>query len=221
MEPLELDVFFDYHCPYSERAIRWLELLGPERIRPRYLFFPLEQVNRDAAASEWRLWEQPLDYGHYRGRQDRRALPSFLVTALLEADEMPEVVSRFRLAVLDARFREAADLSDLALLRRVAADAGADAARLEAALADPVRVATARKRIADDWREARSEYLIFGVPTLRPHEGAPFYLRLERGPGPEEAVGLFDRLIELRRAAPFLVELKVPERTIIPQAVTA
>jgi hypothetical protein len=221
VEPVGLEVFFDYHCPYSERAIRWLELLGPQHIRPRYRFFPLEQVNRDAVASEWRLWEQPLDYEHYRGRQDRRALQSFLVTALLEADEVREVVSRFRLAVLDARFREEADLSDLALLRRVAADAGADAARLEAALADPVRVAAARERIADDWHRARGEYLIFGVPTLRLAEGAPFYLRLEREPGREEAVGLFDRLIELRRAAPFVLELKVPERTVVPHAVTA
>lgn len=214
MEPIDLEIFFDYHCQYSARAIRWLELVGPERVRPRYRFFALEQNQRDVSAEEWRLWEQPLDYEHDRERQDRRALLAFLVTALLETWESPEVLGRFRLAMLDARFAEKLDISDPALLHRLAADAGADVARLDAALADPDQVATARARIADDWREAHSEYEIFGVPTLRLAEGAPFYIRLERELTADEAIGLFDRLVDLRWAAPFLLELKVPERAV-------
>lgn len=211
--PLELTVWYDYHCPYSDRAVAWLLGLGPQRVALRFRPFPLEQVNRDPTATEWRLWEQRLDYVHDRERQHRRPLHAFLATAVLEAVETPPVVERFRLAVYRARFDDRADITDLALLARLADGAGADGARLRAAFASEPALAPARATLAEAWRDARSEYAIFGVPTLQPDDEPPFYLRLERDVGPgAEASDLFDRLIGLRREAPFVLELKVPDR---------
>lgn len=214
MAALELTVYIDYHCPYSARVVRWLAGLGPERVRPRYRFFSLEQVNRDPAAGSWRIWEQPLDYEHHRGRRDRRSLAAFLVTDLLERRESPAVVERFRHALLDARFHDGADLSDLALLAALAAGAGADATALGRALGDEAALAVARRRIADDWEAARERFETFGVPTLDLGDDPPVYLRLERDPTPAEGLALLDGLLGLRRAAPFLLELKVPERRV-------
>jgi predicted DsbA family dithiol-disulfide isomerase len=210
--PLDLTVWYDYHCPYSHRALEWLIGLGPERVRPRFRPFPLEQVNRDATASEWRLWEQPLDYVHYREREDRRPLHAFLATAVLEASEPSEVVDRFRLAVYRARFDDAADISDVDLLVRLALGVGADGRRLAAAMSDETALTPARAGLAVAWSDARSTWEIFGVPTLEPSGARPFYLRLERlvEPG-QEASELFDRVIGMRRDAPLVLELKLPD----------
>ncbi len=208
---MDVAVFYDYHCPYCRRALAWLDGLDDGQVRPRYRLFALEQVNRDPSAESWRLWEQPLDYAHYRGRQDRRPLAAFLVTALVEADEPPPVVRAFREAVYAARFDEGRDISDLALLVDLSTLAGADRERLSRSIDDPARDAVARDRIRDDWLAARSEYAIFGVPTLWLPGRAPIYLRLARPPGPAEGERLWERLIELTDAHPNLLELKVPD----------
>jgi hypothetical protein len=210
--PLDITVWYDYHCPFSHRAVEWLIGLAPERVRPRFRPFALEQVNRDPTAIDWRLWEQPLDYVHYRERQDRRPLHAFLATALLEAFEEPAVVDRFRLAVYRARFDDKADISDVDLLGRLAGDAGADAGRLAAAMADEAALTPGRAGLATAWADARSTWEIFGVPTLQPDGEPPFYLRLERlvEPG-REATELLERVIGFRRDASFILELKLPE----------
>ena len=210
--PLDLTVWYDYHCPYSFRATEWLLGLGPDRVRPRFRSFALEQVNRDATATAWRLWEQPLDYVHYRERQDRRPLHAFLATAVLEEVEAQAVVDRYRLAVYRARFDDQADISSVDLLVRLAAAAGADDRRLARAMDDEAALTAARAGLAQAWDDARSEYAIFGVPTLQPAGERPFYLRLDRPVDPAGATDLLDRVIGLRRDAPLVIELKLPER---------
>ena len=210
--PVELTVWYDYHCPYSFRATAWLIGLGPGRVRPRFRPFPLEQVNRDATAEAWRLWEQPLDYVHFRERPDRRPLAAFLATSVLEGAEAPEVVERFRLAVYRARFDDKADISDVALLVRLAAAAGADGQHLASAMADEAALAAPRAGLARAWSEARSTYAIFGVPTIEPAGEPPFYLRLERPVEPGlEAQDLLERVLGLRREASIVLELKLSE----------
>jgi hypothetical protein len=168
----------DYHCPYSHRAVAWLDDLGPGVVDVRYRFFALEQANHDPEAALWRLWEQPLDYPQYRGRQDRRALGPFLATAILEADETPDVVRRFRRAVYDARFVARADISDPDVLATAADLAGAAPDAIRRGFADPALVAAARRHIATDWAAARAPWQVFGVPTLVVDDAPPVYLRL-------------------------------------------
>lgn len=206
-------VFIDYQCPYSHRVVEWLETLGPGRIAPTYRMFGLEQVNRDAAATDWRLWDQPLDYEHHRGRPDRRSLPAFLATALVEAAYPPGPARSFRLAVYRARFEDGADISDRAVLRAAAERAGTEPDRADPWAASPDRLVEARSRLAADWAEARRDYAVFGVPTLWFGRERPWYLRLERTPRDAEGVELLDRLVALRTTAPYLLELKVPEPT--------
>jgi hypothetical protein len=215
---LAITVWYDYHCPYSRRAVAWLDGLGTDRVQPTYRAFPLEQVNRDPTSTAWRIWEQPLDYEHYRGRPQRRALAAFLATEVLAAAETPDVMRRFREAVYAARFDRLVDISEPATLARAAAQAGAGSAGangdlLRAALADETTLVRARRKLAEDWAAAREPWAIFGVPTLQLPGDAPVYVRLEREPEPgPEAIDLLRRLVELRAAAPFLIEVKRPER---------
>ena len=215
---LAITVWYDYHCPYSRRAVAWLDGLGTDRVVPTYRAFPLEQVNHDPAATTWRIWEQPLDYEHYRGRPERRGLAAFLATEVLAAAATPASMCRFREAVYAARFDRKADISDPAVLARAAAQAGVGSAGahgelLQAALGDETTLVRARKKLAGDWAAARHEWEIFGVPTLELPGVPPLYLRLEQAPeaGPE-AVDLLARLTDLEAAVPYLLELKRPER---------
>lgn len=203
----------DYHCPYSWRVVRWLDDLGPEQVAVRHRLFALEQVNRDATAGTWRLWEQPLDYIHYRERQDRRPLAAFLATAIIEVAEPLDVVRRFRRGVYAARIDERADISDIGVLEAAAAAAGAGPNRVRDGLADPGTVAAARARIAGDWAAARADFAIFGVPTLRIGPARPFYLRLARQVEPAAGGDLLRALVAFRAAAPDVLELKLPEPT--------
>lgn len=211
--PVELDVFYDFHCPYCYRAIEWLDRLTPELVAPRHRLFALEQVNRDPEADDWRLWEQPLDYRHYRERQDRRPLAPFLAIAQVEAVEPAEVVRRFRLAVFAARFDEQEDITDVGRLAKALEASGGDAGRLRDRFEDAAADVAARVRISTDWTAARTEFSIFGVPTLR-LEGVrrPFYLRLEQRLTEGDGREFWARFRDLVEESPFLLEIKAAER---------
>ena len=206
-----IELFMDFHCPYSYRATAWLDGLDPDRVVVRHRLFGLEQINRDASASDWRLWEQPLDYLHYRERQDRRPLAAFLAMAIFEATETAEVAGRFRLGVYAARFEQAADISDLEVLEAISVAVGMARGELRGRLDDPSLDRAARGRIADDWAAGRAEFAVFGVPTLRIAGGVPFYLRLAGPVAADAGAGFLDALLAFRDAAPDVVELKQPE----------
>jgi predicted DsbA family dithiol-disulfide isomerase len=212
-EAVELDVFYDFHCPYCYRAVEWLDRLTPEVVAPRYRLFALEQVNRDPEADAWRLWEQPLDYRHYRERQDRRPLAPFLAMANVEAVEPPEIIRRFRLGVFAARFDDEEDVTDVGRLARVLDGAGGDGDRLRDRIDDAAADVAARVRIATDWATARGEFAIFGVPTLR-LEGArrPFYLRLEQRLTESDGRAFWARFRDLVEESPYLLEVKAADR---------
>jgi hypothetical protein len=214
---LDMTLWYDYQCTYSNRAIRWLDGLGPGVARMTYRAFGLEQVERDASATTWRLWDQPLDYEHHEGRPRKRSLAAFLATAVVAATGGPAIVARFRRTMLDARWTDKRDLSDPAVLVELAEVSGADAPMVAGALAGTgtdgaARQAAARERIAADWAAARTDHAIFGVPTIRWGDIAPVYLRLAHLPDPDEARPLFDALVDLRERFPLVLELKQPDR---------
>lgn len=218
VDPLALTIFYDVHCPYSDRVLTWLADLGPARVAPTYRTFPLEQVNRDRTALGWRIWDQPLDYEHHEGRADRRALLAFLAILLAERIAPDVTVDRFRLLVSRARHGLGRNIADPTVLLEFAAEAGVDPVALGALLKDEAAVTWARDRIAADWADARREYEIFGVPTLRLDGVPPFYLRLERVPRGDDALELLESIRAFGRRLPQVVEIKVPERTRAPAA---
>jgi DSBA-like thioredoxin domain len=214
---LAMTVWYDYQCQYSNRAIRWLDGLGPGVARVTYRAFGEEQVQRDASATAWRLWEQPLDYEHHEGKPRKRSLAAFLATAIVAATGDPATVARFRHALLDARWTDKRDLADPAVLVELAGATGADARTVAETLAGTgasgaARQAAARERIAADWAAAHTDHAIFGVPTIRWGDVAPVYLRLAHLPDPDEAQPLFDALVDLRERFPLVLELKQPDR---------
>lgn len=213
--PRRLTLFFDYHCPYCYRLERWVTETLEHRLAVEHRFLSLEQLNHDPEATSWRIWEQPLDYEHYRGRPDRRSLAAFLVTALAETatgtDPDPELLRRLRGAIFAARHEERLDISDPAVLDQIAANVGYPPGWALTQLAEEAAVAAARARIAADWAASRSPFRLFGVPTLVLDETRPVYLRLARVPTPEEGERLLEWLAARAAELPFVLELKLPE----------
>lgn len=207
--PVAVEAFIDFHCPYSYRAVTWLDALGPELVDVRYRLFGLEQVNRDPTAEHWRLWDQPLDYEHYQERRDRRPLAAFLAAAVVDGTGDAALAIRYRRAVYEARFQDRLDISDPVLLEHLAVGVGAPARLVRDGLTagHPAEIA-ARARIADDWRAARQDAEVFGVPTLRLGTDAPFYLRLARPVS--DGAAFLSALLAFRAAAPEVLELKLP-----------
>jgi predicted DsbA family dithiol-disulfide isomerase len=212
--PVRIEVFMDYHCPYSYRAVCWLDDLGADLVDVRHRLFALEQVNRDPDAAGWRIWEQPLDYAHYRDRADRRALAAFLATAIVEATGEPGVANRFRRAVYAARFEDHLDISEIAVLDTAGVASGLPAGWVGEALRDEARTTHARQQLADDWAAARSSYLVFGVPTLVVADEAPVYVRLAATIPPSEGAAFLRAFRAFRKAAPGVLELKEPDRVL-------
>ena len=211
--PLAVEVFMDYHCPYSHRVVCWLDDLVAGLVDVRYRLFALEQVNQDPDATTWRIWDQPLDYVQYRDRQDRRSLAAFLVTAIAEATAAdPAVARRLRRAIYAARFEDRLDISEPAVLEAAAVTAGLPPGWVAGSLADPALVERARTRLADDWAVARAPYLVFGVPTIVAGDQAPVYVRLAGSIPPADGVALLAAFRAFREAAPMILELKEPER---------
>ena len=211
--PTKLDLFYDFHCPYCYRAVDWIGGLGQDVVDAEYRLFALEQVNRDPGADGWRLWEQPLDYRHYRDRQDRRPLAPFLAMTHVEAVESADVAARYRLGVFALRFDEHEDITDIGRLAHALTEAGGDGHRLKERFDDAAADVAARVRIATDWEDARRDFLVFGVPTLR-LEGVtrPYYLRLEQRLTPADGRAFWDRFVGLLVEAPYLLEIKGAER---------
>jgi protein-disulfide isomerase-like protein with CxxC motif len=210
-QPVVLDAFVDFHCPFSYRIVAWLDDLGPERVTVRHHLLAIEQLNRDPTGTQWRLWDQPFDYRHFRDMPDRRPLLPFLAMAIVEAIEPPTVIRAVRLSMYMARFDFGKDLSDIEVIEQVAAMGGVAPRRLRAAIEDPVRQAEARSRIESDFRLARSDYAVFGVPTLRFAGDRPVYIRLERMVRFEDGPPLLDTIRAVRASPPGILELKLPE----------
>ena len=109
--------------------------------------------------------------------------------------------------LLRARHEEKQELDDRAVVDRVAAEAGVDAERWAADMADPELVAA----LARDHEEATSRLGVFGTPTLVLEGGGAAYVRVLPAPEGRAAVALYDQLVQIVGEEPYLTEIKRPK----------
>lgn len=200
---VEVDVYFDYACPYVHSAARWLEevrrQLGPDRVAVTWRFFPLEEVNAPEDA-EFRIWELPPDR-RSRGRDSLRA-------AAAARRQGNEAFERFHSALLGLKHEESKDHGQRETLEEAATRAGLDVAAFSAALEDPALL----DAIKDDYLQGRGQLGVFGTPTFVFPNGQSAYLQVLPVPPAEEAVPLWEDFVTIVRDRPFLREIKRPRR---------
>jgi predicted DsbA family dithiol-disulfide isomerase len=200
---VEVDVYFDYTCPYVHSAARWLaevqHQLGPERIAVNWKFFPLEEVNAPPTA-EMPIWELPADR-RSRGRDSLHA-------AAAARRQGSEAFTRFHTALLELKHGEGKDHGLRATLEEAASVAGLDPEQFAAALDDRSLLL----EIRDDYQHGRQEYGVFGTPTFVFPNGQSAYLQVLPAPPVEEVVPLWEDFVTMVRDRPFLREIKRPKR---------
>jgi predicted DsbA family dithiol-disulfide isomerase len=193
---MQLQVFFDYLCPYVHQAAVLLRHAreAEEDVRVDWRYFSLRQVNR--ADGDPDVWDAPADE-RISGRDAFRAA---------EAARRHGRFEPFHDRLLAARHEERRNIDDFPVLEDVAASAGLDVRRWREDMADP-HILDSLER---DHTEAVQRYGAFGTPTfVVPGEGAA-YVRVRPAPEGAEAQRFFRELVAAITDRPYLLEVKRP-----------
>ena len=196
---IEVDVFYDYLCPFVYRASVLLQNLGlsrASRLNVTWRYFSLTQVN--SKDEGWTVWDAPASE-RVRGR---------LAFMAAEAARRQDRFEDFHMPLLEARHRDRLDIDELEVVERVAVDSGLDLERFRKDLAAPDILAA----LARDHRQAVSEHGVFGTPTFVFRDGASAYVRLAQAPEGADAIRVFDRLLSIAAGEPSILEIKRPRK---------
>jgi len=192
---MELEVFYDYRCPYVYQAavlLRRVSASGQRNLRVRWRYFSLTQVNNQQDG--WTIWDAPAADRSTKGR---------LAFQAAEAAREQDRFEALHNALLEARHLDRLNLDDRTVIEDVAGRAGLDLVRFRRDLDDP----SALQAIARDHQEAAGELGVFGTPTVHlPGRGAA-YLRVRPAPEGQAAVRLFDQVMAMM-VNPHFLELK-------------
>lgn len=195
--PDGLTIYYDYTCPYSYRAFRWLQHLKQSGrvFELQWKTFSLKEANRDDdAPSVFDL--KPVDS------------VSILALELAKATQAAggEMFERYHGVIFDAMHGDGKKLAADAV-RTMAQDAGLEMPAFQA----EQQAGTWLQRVAGDHRDGVGRWNVFGTPTLVFDDQAAVYLKFTRVPqSPSDAAEVFDALRCLARCHPELVEIKQP-----------
>ncbi|NJL04192.1 MAG: hypothetical protein HC911_04610 [Chloroflexaceae bacterium] len=213
--PIEITVFIDFMCPYTNRAAIWLDQvkqkLGERNFIVNWKYFSLEQSNLPAAVDDWKIWEQPENYTYPspEWNSDHRGLLAFWA-AEAARQQGDEAFNRFRGHLFSAihkhslspRFR----LTDRRKLEAVALEASLDLNQFLADFYNPKHLDALRR----DHTEGVAKYSAFGVPTICFDDKNAIYLKLEEVPPLEDALPFFLNLRQSFTGRRWLAEIKRP-----------
>jgi len=198
--PEKIAFYFDPLCPWCYLTSKWVHRL----------------VELSVVEVDWRLFSLEV---HNTGKTSLEDAAEFraataLRTAIALRDTVgADSVGRFY-AALDARtWDDTQDIRDIEVIRASVAEAGADPAIVDVALAD----ATTWDRVVADHHAVVAEVGAFGVPTIRLDAGqgpAIFGPVIHTVPNDEDAVEMFRHVTWLVRQ-PMFWEIK-RERTESP-----
>ncbi len=196
-EVIELEVFYDYFCPFVYRASVLLQNVGRTRnLKVAWRYFSLTQVN--SKDEGWTVWDAPATE-NVRGR---------LAFKAAEAARRQGRFEDFNMPLLEARHRDRLDIDQLEVVERVAVDAGLDLERFRKDISDPGILAS----LARDHQEAVKKHGVFGTPTLVFPDGASAYVRLAEAPEGADAQRIFDRVMTVAAREPSILEIKRPRK---------
>jgi len=199
-EPVAIDVFYDYGCPYVYAAATWLRDLKSklgDDLQITWKYFPLEQVN-SGEDPDWKLWEQPADYVS-RGRMAFHGA----IAARRQGDD---AFNAFHYALFDAKHQDNKNLGRRQVVLDVAKSAGLDMTRFEADLDD----ASLLQQIGADYEEGRTTYGVFGTPTLVFPDGSAAYLKMRPAPTPDRSLEVWNKVRGFIEGEPDIAEIKRP-----------
>lgn len=183
---MHLIVYFDYTCPYSYTAARWLqqvEATEPD-VTSEWRHFILKEANRSPDEGV-PFWEQE------GARQTRTGLA--FIAGQAAARQGQDAFARFRLLLQEAFQVRHLDIRRPGVLESLAEEAGLDVARFETDRQDPGLLAEA----GTSHLHAVERYQMFGTPTLVFPNHRAAYLKLTEPPSETMAMEVFEPLRRL------------------------
>ena len=182
----------------------WLDLVkqargGEEPIELNWKPFSLDQVNQKVG-EDYKVWSEPEEnipdrvWG-LRAGVGRRTAGRRRAAALHAA-------AAGRRGTTGARTS-----ADMAVLTRVAGEAGLDVERFER----DVRDRSSLEEVAASHEAAVEEHGVFGTPTFVFENGTSTFLKLIRPDTPEQADAAFDHVLGLMEANAYVGEIKRPQ----------
>ena len=197
-EVIELEVFYDYFCPFVYRASVLLQNVGRTRpLKVAWRYFSLAQVN--SKDDGWTVWDAPASE-NVRGRMAFKAAEAARKQGRFEDFHMP---------LLEARHRDRLEIDESEVVERVAVDVGLDLNRFRKDVSDPDILSS----LARDHRQAVSEHGVFGTPTFVFPDGASAYVRLREAPEVgDDSARVFDHLVSVAAREPLILEIKRPRK---------
>ena len=201
-DTVNIDVFFDFGCPYVYNAAVWLQKVEEDmkgKLAINWKYFSLEQVNNQNGP-DWKLWEQPEDYPS-RGRR------AFLAAEAARC-QGEAAFNRFRMALLRARHEQSCDIADVNTLIEVAESSGLEMPWFQECLSNCQLLS----KLAEDHALALETLGVFGTPTLVFPGGQAVFLEIMPVPPPKECLQLFKEIRHLAEARQYVQEVKRPAR---------
>lgn len=197
-EVIELEVFYDYFCPFVYRASVLLQNVGRTRpLKVAWRYFSLAQVN--SKDDGWTVWDAPASE-NVRGRMAFKAAEAARKQGRFEDLHMP---------LLAARHRDRLEIDEAEVVERLAVEVGLDLNRFRQDVSDPDILAS----LARDHRQAVREHGVFGTPTFVFPDGASAYVRLREAPEVgDHSTRVFDHLVAVAAREPSILEIKRPRK---------
>jgi predicted DsbA family dithiol-disulfide isomerase len=196
-EVIELEVFYDYFCPFVYRASLLLQNVGRTRpLKVAWRYFSLAQVN--SKDDGWTLWDAPATE-NIRGRMAFKAAEAARRQGRFDDLHMP---------LLLARHRDRLEIDQAEVVERVAVGAGLDLERFRKDVSDPDIL----ESLARDHRRGVSQHGVFGTPTFVFPDGASAYVRLGEALDGGDATRVFDHLVSVAAREPSILEIKRPRK---------
>src|SRR6266571_4366745 len=192
---IELEVFYDYNCPFVYRAARMLAGAGAERdMRVTWRYFSLTQVN--SREEGWTVW----------GANGTELVRGRLAFKAAEAARRQGRFDDLHPVLLTARHRDRLDLDDRHVIEGLAENAGLDMQRFRQDIEDPDILSS----LARDHQQAVTLHGVFGTPTFVFAAGGSAYVRLADAPEAADVVRIFDTLVAVAAHEPRILEIKRP-----------
>lgn len=191
---LDLDVYFDFTCPYSYQAALWVreisELMGSDIMSVRWRFFSLEQSRRSKQNPDWHIWDQPPTNSEVPG------LLPFLAGGAAYALGGEQALLKFYLALGRLTYEEGHLAGDKDAIEQAWKEAGLSTDALPGVLDGSNRAGY--QKLQQDHTEAVEHYNAFGTPTLVFEESRPFFLEMMPRPADiTESLELFQHIQRL------------------------
>jgi 2-hydroxychromene-2-carboxylate isomerase len=172
----------------------------PGSLAIRWKTFSLDQ-QKSKKGPDFMMWAHP-DY-------PSQGIPA-LVAAKAAKNQGEPAFMRYHLAAFEARHEKGNDIADREVLRAIATTARLDLVEFEQDMAND----KTWQAVGEDHTESKSEYGVFGVPTMAFGKGQAVFVKLSAIPeSKEERISLFELIFNMGVKRPYLHELKRAEET--------